>query len=105
MTSGYDGWMDGWTDGWTGRQANASRKEFLKREKMEVEVKEGLSSSGPLILGSPGLTCLSRLLLVLLLQPVHEQTIPRGTQHSEELRDGKGVCVAADCREQRGVGW
>lgn len=72
---------------------------------MQVEVNEGLSPPGPLMLWSPGLTSLSRLLLVLLLQPVHEQTVPRGTQHSEELRDGKGVGVAADCREQRGAGW
>ena len=67
-----------------------------------MELYEDLSPSGSLILRSPGLTRLSRLLLVLLFKPVHKQAIPGGAQHSKELSDGKGICVAADCRGQRG---
>lgn len=59
----------------------------------------------PPLPGSPGLTCAFRFLLVLLLKPVHEQAVPGGTQHSEELSDGEGVCVGADCRGQTGGGW
>lgn len=71
---------------------------------MGMEENKDLSPPGSLILWSPGLTCPSCFLLVLAFQPIHEQPIPGGTQHSKELSDGKGICVRADCRGQRGVG-
>lgn len=71
---------------------------------MGVDVNKSLPHAGSLTLWSAGLTCPLRFLLVLVFEPVHEQAVPGRTQHSEELSHGKGVCVGADCRGQRGVG-
>ena len=71
---------------------------------MGVEVNKNLPQAGSLALWRAGLTCFFRLLLVLVFEPVHEQAVPGRTQHSEELSHGKGICVGADCRGQRGVG-
>lgn len=75
-----------------GEKVNSKRRQY--------EVNEDLSSPGTLA----SLTCPFRFLLVALFKPVHEQAIPGGTQHSKELSDGKGICVGADCKEQRGLG-
>lgn len=76
----------------------------LRKKTTGVEVNENLPHAGSLTLWSAGLTCLFRFLLVLVFEPVHEQTVPGRAEHSEELSHGKGVCVGADCRGQRGGG-
>lgn len=76
----------------------------LRKKTTAVEVNENLPHVGSLTLWSAGLTRLFRFLLVLVFEPVHEQAVPGRAEHSEELSHGKGVCVGADCRGQRGVG-